>query len=58
MMFDADGALAEQTRRKLYDMAVAEKMLVQGYHFPFPGAGHIEKTGDGYRLHPAVWRPT
>jgi len=57
MMFDADGALAEQTRRKLYDMAVAEKMLVQGYHFPFPGAGHIEKTGDGYRLHPAVWRP-
>lgn len=57
MMFDSDGALAEQTRRKTYDMAVAEKMLVQGYHFPFPAAGHIEKVGDGYRLHPAVWRP-
>jgi glyoxylase-like metal-dependent hydrolase (beta-lactamase superfamily II) len=57
MMFDADGALAEQTRRKLYDMAVAENMQVQGYHFPFPSTGHLEKAGDGYRLHPAVWRP-
>jgi glyoxylase-like metal-dependent hydrolase (beta-lactamase superfamily II) len=58
MMFDSDGALAEQTRRKMYDMVVAEKMLVQGYHFPFPAAGHIEKDGSGYRLHPAVWTPT
>lgn len=57
LMFDSDPALAEQTRRKMYDMAIAEKMLVQGYHFPFPAAGHIEKAGDGYRLHPAVWRP-
>jgi glyoxylase-like metal-dependent hydrolase (beta-lactamase superfamily II) len=57
MMFDSDGALAEQTRRRVYDMLVAEKMLVQGYHFPFPAAGHVEKSGDGYRLHPAVWMP-
>ncbi len=57
MMFDSDGALAEQTRRKVYDMAVTEKMQVQGYHFPFPSTGHLEKVGDGYRLHPVVWRP-
>ena len=28
--------MAVETRRKLYDMMVAEKMLVQGFHFPFP----------------------
>ena len=28
--------LAEKTRRKVYDMLVAEKMQVQGFHYPFP----------------------
>jgi len=56
--FDADGALAEQTRRKLYDMASAEKMLIQGFHFPFPSAGYVEKDGDGYRLIPIAWNAT
>src|SRR5215211_6752540 len=54
LVFDTDGPLAEQTRRKVYDMAVADKMLIQGYHFPFPGRGHVEKSGSGYRLVPAA----
>jgi len=53
-MFDNDGALAAQTRRKIYDMAAAEKMPVIGYHFPFPCVGHVEKDGAGYRLVPVV----
>jgi glyoxylase-like metal-dependent hydrolase (beta-lactamase superfamily II) len=53
--FDTDGALAEQTRRKLYDMASTEKVLVTGYHIPFPAAGHIAKEGDGYRFTPIAW---
>ena len=32
-------------------------MLVQGYHFPFPSIGHIEKDGTGYRLVPIAWNP-
>jgi hypothetical protein len=52
-----DGPLAEQTRRKLYDMAIAEKMLVQGFHFPFPSVAYVEKDGDGYRLNPVAWNP-
>ena len=24
-------------------------MLVQGYHYPFPGLAHVEKTATGYR---------
>jgi glyoxylase-like metal-dependent hydrolase (beta-lactamase superfamily II) len=49
-VFDNDGALAETTRRKFYDMVLAEKMPVVGYHFPFPAAGYVEKDGNGYRL--------
>lgn len=52
--FDNDGALAVQTRHKIYDMAAAEKMSVIGYHFPFPCVGHVEKDGSGYRLVPIV----
>lgn len=50
LMFDNEAALAETTRRKFYDMAMAEKMPVIGYHFPFPSAGYVEKDGSGYRL--------
>ena len=53
-MFDNDGALAAQTRHKVYDMAAAEKMAVIGYHFPFAVTGHVEKDGSGYRLVPIV----
>jgi glyoxylase-like metal-dependent hydrolase (beta-lactamase superfamily II) len=55
---DMDGTQAEQTRRKLYDMLAAERMLVSGYHFPFPSLAYIEKAGNGYRLVPASWNPT
>lgn len=58
LLFDADKPLAEQTRRKLYDMAAADKMIVQGYHFSFPGAAYVVKEGNGYRLVPVPWNPT
>ena len=54
---DMDAPLAEETRRKLYDMAAADKMPIQGFHFPFPALGYIEKDGTGYRLVPAAWNP-
>ncbi len=56
--FDQIAQQAETTRRKVYDMLVADKLMVQGFHYPFPGLGHIEKEGDGYRLVPAPWSPT
>jgi glyoxylase-like metal-dependent hydrolase (beta-lactamase superfamily II) len=55
--FDQDAAQAETTRRKVYDMLVAEKMRVQGFHYPFPGLGNVVKDGNGYRLIPAQWNP-
>jgi hypothetical protein len=57
-LFDTDKPLAVQTRRKIYDMAAAEKMVVQGYHFPFPAIAHVEKSGNGFRLIPVPWNPT
>jgi glyoxylase-like metal-dependent hydrolase (beta-lactamase superfamily II) len=57
VMFDSEPEQAVATRRRIYDMAAAEKILVSGYHFPFPGLGYIEKAGTGYRFVPAAWNP-
>jgi glyoxylase-like metal-dependent hydrolase (beta-lactamase superfamily II) len=55
--FDQDGDVAEKTRRRVYDMVVAERLQVQGFHYPFPGLGNVVKDGDGYRVVPAPWNP-
>ncbi|HKU08246.1 MAG TPA: MBL fold metallo-hydrolase [Bradyrhizobium sp.] len=52
---DVDKPLAVQTRRKLYDMAIAEKMPIQAFHAAFPGLVRVEKDGNGYRWVPAIW---
>ena len=57
VFLDQDPDMAEVTRRKVYDMIVAEKLMIQAFHAPFPGIGHLEKTGDGYRFVPAPWSP-
>lgn len=57
VMFDMDGAVAEETRRKLYDRMAADRTMMQGFHFPFPAVGYVEKDGQGYRLAPAAWNP-
>jgi glyoxylase-like metal-dependent hydrolase (beta-lactamase superfamily II) len=55
--YDQDPVMAETTRRKVYDMLSAEKMLVQGFHYPFPSVAHVEKTATGYREIPMPWSP-
>ena len=54
--FDVDGPLAVETRRKLLDRAATDRMLVQGYHFPFPASGHIARAQTGYDLIPVSWQ--
>ena len=56
--FDIDGAAAVATRKKLFDRAAADRMLVTGYHFPFPACGHLIKTASGYEHVPVEWQPT
>lgn len=58
LVFDMDGAVAEATRRKLLDMAIADKLQVAFYHAPFPATGTIVKDGaSGYRMVPTAWNP-
>ena len=55
--FDQDPELAEATRRTVYDRVAAERSLLQGFHYPFPAMGHLEKTTDGFREVLAPWSP-
>jgi glyoxylase-like metal-dependent hydrolase (beta-lactamase superfamily II) len=55
--FDIDGDAAVATRKRLFDRAAADRMLVTGYHFPFPACGHLVKTASGYEHVPVEWQP-
>jgi len=48
--YDQDAVTAEATRRRILDRVIADKVLISGYHFPFPGAGMISRDGAGYAL--------
>ena len=55
--YDHEPVQAEATRRKVYDMLSADKMMVQGFHYPFPSVAHVEKTATGYLEIPMPWNP-
>ena len=55
--FDMDGPQAVTARRRMLDRVVADRMLVEAYHFPFPACGHMSKTSTGYELVPVEWQP-
>ncbi len=44
--FDLDDELSIKTRKKYMDLAYGDQMLVQSFHFPFPGIGRVDKVGD------------
>lgn len=51
---DKDTALA--SRRRIFDMAAADRLLVLGFHYPFPGLGRILKTDTAYAWVPVDWQ--
>ena len=55
-VIDTDGAIGGRDAQKMLDRAAADRMLVQGYHFPFPASGYITKTATGYDLMPVMWQ--
>ncbi|MFN3743197.1 MAG: MBL fold metallo-hydrolase [Hyphomicrobiaceae bacterium] len=52
IIFDANPTMAEESRRRIADRAVADKSIITGYHWGLPGAGTLEKDGGGYALVP------
>jgi hypothetical protein len=53
-----DADKARETRRRMLDMAAAERAQVAFYHAPFPATGHIAKDGAQYRFVPVQWMPS
>lgn len=56
--FDADAKQAVASRRRVLDMAAADKLVISGAHIPFPGFVRIDKEGNGYRFATAEWSYT
>jgi len=53
---DRDKDAALKSRRRIFDRAATDKLLVLGFHYPFPGLGRILKTDGGYAWIPANWQ--
>ncbi|WP_420104309.1 MBL fold metallo-hydrolase [Bosea sp. (in: a-proteobacteria)] len=51
---DKDAALG--ARRRIFDRAAADRIPVLGFHYPFPGLGHLLRTDSGYAWLPAGWQ--
>jgi glyoxylase-like metal-dependent hydrolase (beta-lactamase superfamily II) len=50
--FDADPKGAIATRRRIFADAARGRTRVFGYHFPFPGIGHVRPQKRGYEWVP------
>ena len=53
--FDTDPHAAAATRRRAFDMAATDRLLIAGMHVPFPGFAHLVRHGEGYTLLPEPW---
>ena len=54
--FDTDPAGAEASRRRVFDMAASDRLLVAGMHLHFPAFSHLARRGSGYALTPEAWQ--
>lgn len=50
--FDQDEAKARAVRRAAFAAFARERTLVAAPHLSFPGVGHVQADGRGYRWHP------
>jgi glyoxylase-like metal-dependent hydrolase (beta-lactamase superfamily II) len=52
--FDHVPDMAVETRKKLFDRAIADEAMVAGYHWGLPNVGTIAKDGQGYAFTPVI----
>jgi glyoxylase-like metal-dependent hydrolase (beta-lactamase superfamily II) len=50
--YDPDRAVA--TRIGLLDRLATDRTCIIGYHLPFPGLGHVGRSGSAYRFVPSA----
>ncbi|HET6184114.1 MAG TPA: MBL fold metallo-hydrolase [Acetobacteraceae bacterium] len=53
--FDTDPDQAAATRRRTFDMAASDRLLIAGMHVHYPGFAHIVRQGGSYALLPEPW---
>ena len=53
---DRDKDAASAARRRIFDRAAVDRLLVLGFHYPFPGLGRMRKTDTGFVWVPAGWQ--
>lgn len=56
VIFDVDPEQAIVSRRRIFEHAVKEDIIVAGMHMPFPGFTRIAQSGDAYVSFPEVWQ--
>ena len=54
--FDMDKEIGATTRKRIYDMAATDRLLVAGYHSSFPSLGYVVKNGASYRWVPLTYQ--
>jgi glyoxylase-like metal-dependent hydrolase (beta-lactamase superfamily II) len=53
--YDISEQLAEESRRKIFELVASERLLVTGGHVHMPGFAYLGRSGNGYRLVPEPW---
>jgi len=48
LAIDQDPQMAVETRKKIFDRAVADKLTISGTHWLMPNAGTLARDGNGY----------
>ena len=54
--YDLDPTKAADSRVKVLDMLSTDRTAIFGYHFPWPGIGHVAREQDGFRYFPKSTR--
>jgi glyoxylase-like metal-dependent hydrolase (beta-lactamase superfamily II) len=56
--FDVDQDTAVASRRRLFDLAAADRIPVVGMHLDFPGVGYIQRKDSAFSFTATPWQET
>ena len=51
-VFDGDSSTAAKARKKVFSEVAKDRAIVAAAHQPFPGLGHLKRSGTGYQFIP------
>ena len=54
-IFDYEPAQAIKSRKAILERVATDRVMVMGYHFPFPAIGHVVRHDTAYHWEAAKW---